>query len=311
MRQVLLLGLLLSLGSTVAAQQAAKNKAGVDNLIKVLKTSKDAKQRAAAARDLGETALIRVSLVQPAEPALIDALKDADGEVRQAALQTLALLEPYRKNRVANLLELLKEGEDPGTRAGAITMLGQIEGGVKEAVPLLEDIQKKELAKNEDMRNGDLLNRIAQALVGIRQHLLGGYLMALKEDKDAKVRAEAAVELGKIAKGNAEQAKAAVPVLVAALEDEAVEVRRAVVGALEAAKPEPGAVMPALLLNLRNRNEDRAVRLGVLALLTAAGPAAKDTLPFLEFMHDRESKKPEKDQELLNALTKAVEAIKK
>jgi len=306
---VVLAGLVL--GVSASGQQIAKTKTEVDGLIKTLKTAKEGKQRAAAARSLGETAQVRVALARPAEATLIDALKDADAEVRLAAVQTLETIEPYKKDRIPGLLGLLKDGEGLASKAVAITMLGQVEGGVKEAVPLLEDIRKKELDKAEDQRNGDLLNRIAQSLVTLRQHLLAGYLSAVKTDKDAKVRAVAAAELGKIAKGNAEQAKETVPALIEALKDEDVEVRKAAVVSLEAAKPEPAAVVPTLIANLKNSREDRAVRLGVLVLLNAAGPSAKEALPFVEFIYERELKKTEPDKELLDRLTLTLAALKR
>lgn len=304
--------LVLTVGG-VASAQTAKQKEEVDGLIKALKTAKDPKQRAGAANALTDIAMVRTALARPAEDALIGALKDENPEVRGAAVRTLTLLEPYKKDRIVNLLPLLKDGEPRDTRATAVDMLGRTEGGAKDAIPLIEEILKKEGEKAENMRDGDLINRSVQALGGIRQHLLGGYITTLQKDKDAKQRATAAVELTKIAQLNAEQAKPAVPVLVGALSDDDVEVRRAAIAALGAAKADPQTVVPGLIAIIKNIREDKTVKLTAINMLSTAGPNAREALPFLEFLQVREGKKDEKDRDkdLYDKLTQAIAAIKK
>jgi HEAT repeat protein len=297
--------LILAIGGAVSAQ----TKQEVEALIKTLKTSKDAKARAAAANSLRDIADVRTVLARPAEGALTDALKDDSGEVRAAAVLALGRLEPYKKDRLPGLIGMLKEGE-PGL-VNAMTMLGQTEGGAKDAIPLIEDIVKKEAAKPDNMRNGDLINRGNQALVGIRQHLIGGWITALKDDKDAKVRASSAAELLKVAQTNAEQAKPAIPVLVGALKDDNADVRKSALTALGAAKADLPTVMPGLIAIVKNLKEDKAVRLTAISMLGAGGPNAKEALPYLEFLQSREAKKEDKDKELVDKLTEAIEAIKK
>ena len=306
---VVLTGLLLLIGSGASGQTKQKEAEGH---LKTLQTSKDAKARAEAANQLAELGQVKITLIRPAEPALVDALKDENGEVRQAALRALGVLEPYKKERIPVLLPLLKDGENRNTRLAAVIMLGQTEGGAKEAIPLLEEIQKKE-AEKADKRDGEMVNRVNEALVGIRQHLVGGYITAVKEDKDPKQRAAAAAELAKIAQLKAEQAKPAIGVLVDALKDDSADVRKAALTALGFAKPEPQAVVPALIGIVKNIREDKAVRLSAIGMLGTIGPGARDALPFLEFLLDREKKKAEKDidKELLGKLTEAVAAINK
>src|SRR5262245_35529833 len=246
--------LVLTVGGSNA--QTAKQKEDVERLIKSLTSAKDPKARAGAANALTDTAMVKTSLVRPAENALVAALKDEAPEVRGAAVRTLTLLEPYKKERIPNLLPLLKDGEPRDTRGFAVDMLGRSEGGAKDAIPLIEEILKKEGEKAENMRDGDLINRSVQALGGIRQHLLGGYIATLQKDKDAKQRNTAAVELGKIAQLNAEQAKVAIPVLVDALSDDDVEVRRNSLAALGAAKADPQTLMPGLIAIVKNLRED-------------------------------------------------------
>lgn len=303
----------LLLGLSGGASAQVKTKAEVDELVKILKNSKDPKGRAAAVNELTQTGLVRLAMIRPTEQTLIDALKDESQEVRGAAIGALGLLTPYKKDRVPNLLGLLKDGENPNIQGAAAVMLGQTEGGAKEAIPLLEAIAKKEQDKPENMRNGNLLGQIGQGLVGIRANLIEGWIVAVKSDKDAKQRAAAAVELGKVAQTKAEQAQPAIPALVAAVTDEDLEVRKAALTALTFAKPQPQVMMPALIGSLKNIREDKGVRLTVLGMLAAYGPNARDALPFLEFMHQRESKKAEddRDKELFTKLTETLEAIKK
>jgi HEAT repeat protein len=303
----------LLLGLSGGATAQVKTKAEVDDLVKVLKTSKDPKARVSAANELAQTGLVRLALIRPTEPALIEALKDENQEVRGAALGVLGLLTPYKKERVPNLLLLLKDGENPNTIGAAAVMLGQTQGGAKEAIPLLEDIAKKEQDKAENLRNGNLLGQIGQGLVGIRANLIEGWIETVKSDKDAKQRAAAAGELAKVAQLKAEQAQPAIPVLLGAVRDEDVEVRKAALNALTLAKAQPQDMMPALISSLKNIKEDKALRLTVIGLLGSYGPNARDALPFLEFMHQRETKKDEKDRdkELYEKLTQSLEAIKK
>jgi HEAT repeat protein len=309
---VLLLGVLFLTGG--ASGQTAKQKEEVERLVKQMTTAKDPKVRAGAANELGQLGLVRTALIRAAEPALLDALKDGDGEVRLAVINTLGVLEPYKKERIPLLLPLLKAGENRNTRLGAVIMLGRTEGGAKEAIPLLEDILKQEADKTDaNTRDGEMIQRVNEALVGIRQHLLAGYIKAVQEDKDAKVRLTSATELAKLAQINAEQAKPAIPALVEALKDDNTEVRKAALTALGFAKPDAGTVLPGLIGIVRNIREDKAVRLAAIGMLGAHGPNARDSLPFLEFLLDRETKKPEKDRdkELFDKLTEAVTAIKK
>src|ERR1700690_2398537 len=94
---VALSGLLLAVGRD-ATGQSSKQFEQVQGLIKTLKTSKDAKARAAAAKELLEIGQVKLALVRPAELSLIDCLKDDNAEVRGAAVVALIIFEPYKKN---------------------------------------------------------------------------------------------------------------------------------------------------------------------------------------------------------------------
>ena len=302
----------LAIGGSVHGQ-TAKQKEEVEYLLKQLKTGKDGKVRAGAANELREIALVRLALVKNAEAPLVAALKDADPEVRRSAANALITFEPYPKARAAALLPLLKDGEDRGVKLAAVYMVGRTEGGAPDAVPLLEEIVKKEAEKAENMRDGEMLQRVNESLVGIRQHLLVGYMTSLKEGKEAKERATAAEELTKIGRTNAEQAKPAAPLLAEALKDEDPAVRKAALTALTVVRAEPQAVVPNLIAIVKNNREDKGVRVAAVNMLGANGGNAREALPFLEFLLEREGKKTEadRDKELYDSLIKAVEVIKK
>jgi len=302
----------LALGGSVSGQ-TAKQKEEVEYLLKQLKTAKEGKARASAANELRELALVRVQLVKPAEAPLVEALKDPDPEVRRAVAAALITIEPYPKARAAALLPLLKDGEDRNAKLAAVYMVGRTVGGAPEAVPLLEEIAKKENDKEQNMRDGDMLRQVNEALVGIRAHLLAGFMTALKDGKEAKERAQAAEELTKIARTNAEQAKPAAPLLAAALDDDDVSVRKAAMTALTVVRAEPQAVVPNLIAIVKNNREDKGLRLAAVNMLAANGGNARPALPYLEFLLEREGKKTEadRDKELHDSLLKAVETIKK
>jgi HEAT repeat protein len=308
-----LLGLILIVGSRAASAQTDKVKKEVEDHIKVIKTSKDPKNRAEAINGLAEIAEVKANLVKPAIPVLVASLKDSDVEVRKAAVGLLAGLEPYGKDWVPNLLGVLADGEDRVVRIGAINILGGIENGVKEAIAPLLAIQTKEMDKAEGDRDGELLAAITQSLEGIRDQLANGFAVTLKESKQAKARAAAAIELTKLGQGKVERIKPFIPDLLKALKDDDAGVRGAALGGLAIAGPEPQELVPALIGMLRNIREERGVRLAVIDMLKALGPAAVDAAPFLEFLQEHESKKDEKvrDKELAEKASQALEAVKK
>lgn len=306
--------LFFGLGTASVHGQAATAKLmkDVEAYIKVLKTDKDAKNRAEAIGGLAEVAEVRSGLIKPALPTLVAALKDSAVEVRKGAVALLAQAESYPRDWIPNLLGLLPEGEDREVRIGAIGILGGVEGGVKEALAPLVEIQGKEAAKAEDMRDNELINAINQSLEGIRDQLANGSAATLGQDKQAKARAAAAAELAKLGQDKVERIKPHIPSLLKALKDPDAAVRAAVLGALAVAKPEAEDLVPALIERLKNIREERSVRLAVVELLGATGPSAADAVPYLEIWQQRESKKEnDRDKEMLDKISQAIEALKK
>src|SRR2546425_3508147 len=93
-----------SIVSAMASPCLADKKDDVARLMKELK-SKDVKTRIAAADDLGHIGQIKKSYTEPAVPALIDALHDADAGVRKAAANALGKVDPDVKLAVPALTD--------------------------------------------------------------------------------------------------------------------------------------------------------------------------------------------------------------
>src|SRR5262249_11303955 len=157
---------------------------------------------------------------------LLTALKDGAVEVRKAAVTTLTAVEPFGHDWTAHVLPLTAEGEDREVRLTAVAILGGIEGGAREAIPVLQAIQAKEGAKPEDMADNDLISAIAQAVDGIREKLVATAAESLGKAKDPKARLAAAVELAEVAKAKGELVKPALPALLKAVKDDQLGVRR-------------------------------------------------------------------------------------
>lgn len=85
-------------------------------------------------REAAAVALSRIG--EPAVPALVEALKSPDPNVRQQAADTLARIGPAAANAVPALTALL-EDPDPRVKKSAVRALGQIGPAAATAVPSL------------------------------------------------------------------------------------------------------------------------------------------------------------------------------
>jgi HEAT repeat protein len=117
----------------------------VEKHINDLKTSKDAKVRAAALTELGKAGQIKKSLVAPAENYMYDSLEDKDARVRAAAAKAVGMIDPDPKKAVPLLVKMMKEDKDDGVKVAAAQGLGYIGEGAKEAVGDLKGVIKAEL----------------------------------------------------------------------------------------------------------------------------------------------------------------------
>src|SRR5262245_20113675 len=151
-----------------------------------------------------------VRAVGTAWPALIDALKDTDAQVRFAAHGALALL---RVAAVQAVTDALKDS-DPQVRSIVASELGQIGEQAKAAVPALIDVLKdQELSVRRTAASA--LVRIGEVEAAIPT------LIDTLKDPDALTRGCTAIELGNFGA----EAKAAVPALIAARKDRKIEYR--------------------------------------------------------------------------------------
>ncbi|HEY8506688.1 MAG TPA: HEAT repeat domain-containing protein [Gemmataceae bacterium] len=108
---------------------------------------------------------------------------------------------------------------------------------------------------------------------------------------DAKARARAAEELGKIGQLKASYARPAVPDLIKAMKDTDAGLRAAAALALGRVDPDPKVGVPPLVELLKDK--ELSVRTAAANGLAAMGPAAKEALPALRaaMKKDREQKR--------------------
>lgn len=184
---------------------------------------------------------------------LVKAFKDESEEVREAAGDALAKV---GKKAVPSLIEILKE-DNPKSRMSASTALGEIGSDAKDAVPLLRDLY---LGKNSDnvYHYALMLSKIGKTAMPALQ---AGF-----KDSRAEVRQAASQAL--------QQAGAdAVDVLVDALGDKNVEVRRLAAQTLWPMNIGDKSVVIALAYGLSDPDEQ--VRQMCINGLQQLGPQAK------------------------------------
>lgn len=153
---------LLSLGLLVAA--GGRSEAGkaedAKKYAEQLKTSKDPKKRAEALEELGKLAQVLKSLVAPAVPDIVAALKDKDATVRAKAAVAYGRTDPDPKEAVPVLVKMLKEDKSEEVRIGAAQGLGAMGPGARDAVPDLRAVVAEE--RKKDMKKQTPLARSVQ-----------------------------------------------------------------------------------------------------------------------------------------------------
>lgn len=121
-----LAGLVVSLVAILACWQSPDRRAA--NLVE------DLHNPDAAAVDRAVRQLVEMG--EPAVPALIDALKDPEARVRNAAASALWGLGPKARNAVPSLAEALADNDD-GVRLGVVMALESVGRDAAAAVPAL------------------------------------------------------------------------------------------------------------------------------------------------------------------------------
>jgi HEAT repeat protein len=140
---------------TMAAE--GPKKIDVAKQISLLKSAKSARDRAAAANELGRHGAIRARDVKDAIEPLLEALKnDKDADVRRAAARALGDISPDPKFVVPALTEALKDGS-VAVKMAAATALGQYGNDARSALPPL-----RELA---NMKNDKKLSQAARVAI--------------------------------------------------------------------------------------------------------------------------------------------------
>ncbi len=181
-----------------------------------------------------------------AEPALIEALKDQDEDVRWLAAQHLGSIDPG-EGAVQPLCDLLEnKQEETRVRASAAYSLGRIRADVRAAIPTLSEALNSEDALLGVNAAGSLI-RIDPSL---NDTSLKALLKGLKDNR-SYVRNSAIRALGQMG----QDAREAVSELARALKDEDKWCRLSAAQALERMGKEAKAAVPALYDALKDEDE--------------------------------------------------------
>ncbi len=116
------------------------------------------------------------------------------------------------------------------------------------------------------------------------------YIEQLKTSKDAKKRAEALMELGKLGQIMKSLAEPALPEMKKALDDKDSDVRKAAALAYGRVDPDPKEAVPALVKLLKD-DKVEAVKIAAANGLAAMGDKAKEAMSALKEVQKSEDKK--------------------
>jgi HEAT repeat protein len=134
---------------------------------KILKSSKDAKEKIMAATEIGNLGLIRKSYAREAIPYLIEACKDKEPKLRSAAAEALGKVDPPEDAGAVDLLtDMVKNDKETAVRMSAARGLASMGASAKSALPTL-----REIAKMEDKKSqlGRAAMQAAQAIQGSKK----------------------------------------------------------------------------------------------------------------------------------------------
>lgn len=135
------------------------------------------------------------------------------------------------------------------------------------------------------------------------------YIKDLKTSKDAKVRATALAEIGKIGQLQKSLVEAALPDVVKALADKETAVRAAAAKAYGMLDPEPKEAVPALV-KLMKGDKSNDVKVAAVEGLGMMGPSAKDAMKDLrELARMRDKDKKDRPTPLARAAQNSLRQI--
>lgn len=257
----------------------------VSTLAGLLK-DKDPKVRNQAAERLSSMGMKAIMLKgrfkgEAAIPALIDALKDSESQVRYHALSALNWLMDNRKppdlaTIVPTVTELLADAYD-GTRWQAAAVLGEIGPPARTAVPLLT----KALADSDDTVRGSAAEALEK--IGPESKVAVPQLIKLLKDPSDQVRESAADAIARLDPGSAQVVVAS---LTEDLKHEKPEFRGRAARALGSFGPEAKSATPQLANMLKT--EEYTWRYAIVLTLEKIGPGAREAVPALrDVLNDR------------------------
>jgi hypothetical protein len=169
---LLVTGVMLAGRSLGQVKTAAQR--DVEDNIRVLKTSKNADDRKAAIKRLGELEGVRRGLAKEATSTIAEAVKDKNADVRAAAALALGILRYDAQGWVKDVAELINEGEKREGKINAAATLGQ--PGVAKyagfAVEAMTSLRDKEAAKPDGKRDNDLIGTLNDSLEAIQLEAL-------------------------------------------------------------------------------------------------------------------------------------------
>ncbi len=207
--------------SAVALQKA--DPATVEQLIQQLQAS-DEGIRLRAAKELGKLGAAATTAI----PALQNALKDSDEDVRRVAANSLKVIQATQLTASAEQVQRMirdLQSADESVRLKAAKDLGKLGAAAAEAIPALQKILQD---PDEDVRRVAANTiRMIQAKTGPSEAIQK--LIQNLNNPDELVRLKAAKDLAKLGPA----AKAALPALQKLLQDPDDDVRRVVANAIE------------------------------------------------------------------------------
>jgi HEAT repeat protein len=152
-RVLMLAVLAVSIGSFTLMGAPTDEEKKAEKYTKVLKTSKDAKEKVTALKELGTLGVISSALVKDARPEIVKALDDKDATVRGEAAHTAGRLaeDEKKKELVEKLTKMIKDEKDEQVRFNIALGLGAMGPEAKSAVPAIKDAAAKADKKGAKM----------------------------------------------------------------------------------------------------------------------------------------------------------------
>ena len=205
---------------------------------------------------------------QPAQDAIAKLADSDDMFIKMESNWALAKIDRANPDVLLHTTQILVDclrSDDPQIRIAAARGLADLKPGPKLVLP--------ELKKVMVGASPEVISNVVDAIASLGSEAVPPLIEALRQKE---VRPKVAIILGRIGP----EAKAAVPALVEALNDENTVTRQEVLFALASIGPEAKAAVPAIVGALQDPDMD--VRYGACFALGKIGPAALEAKPELQ-----------------------------